>query len=302
MNGISRVMVSVALLGACAGAMRLTMERIDIPHTKGQLHTARVATSKAKKMELQMYLPLVRDFFVHSGVAGRVAGTYRATQANALRLRDSTNSTGPLVKDLTRISLETGGDSSYKSFFMASPNTIGQGELRLPKGIPLDIKVLLGGYQTANYISFDLQDLDILNFNTIDLEPHRYNLNFIMPKGSPKSTFWVRNDLGQTQIRFEKPSQGRMALASAKGFLDIALWAEFPLNVVIIGKVSDAQALRQRLEVVSPLIKWEDPQPVKWKGAQIADVTWYINGKTKNATKDSFLLEIQLGESARVRL
>jgi major membrane immunogen (membrane-anchored lipoprotein) len=56
MNGITRVVISVFLLGVCAVAMRFTMQSMPSGEFKRQLLTARLDTKKLKKLMLKFRL------------------------------------------------------------------------------------------------------------------------------------------------------------------------------------------------------------------------------------------------------
>ncbi len=300
MNGLARVGISLLLLGACAVAMRFTMVNVDLPHTKRKLHTGKVDTSKAKKIELQIGLRNTTAFYMKSGVAGRIAGTFQSTDANHFHLRDSTNSTRPIVKDLTRIDLET-GMRSYNNFFTTRPNTDGGAELRLPTDVPLEILVIsdLFGYpQQRTNLFFDLRGVDIQRFSFPHGASNPVDMVLEMPKGSLKTDFWIKNDFGQTRVNFDQASQGNLNIESNNGLADIRMSSETSINVVIMGKATNAKAFRQRLTNMDPNIVWEEPQTnqVFVKGG------WYMTGKTKNTNQNAFRFLIQLGENGRVSL
>jgi hypothetical protein len=293
MNNIARIIGSVVLLGACAVGMRFTMQTVDIPHTKGKLHTARVDTSKAKKIELQVYLPTAQRFDAQVGVAGRMAGTFRASEAFSLRLRDTTESTRPKKENLTRIGYET-GLSTYTNFLTNRPDTYGAAELRLPRDVPIEMYI---DPQEVEVASFDLQGADIRDFN-LPSDRHRANIDMKMPLGSAKAQFYIRNDTRLTRVGFSLPSQGTMQIYSDRGAVVIDTYAKIPMQISIVGNAPSAAAFRERVLKNSYLdFVWDEAKP-----HMFPEFGYYLIGNSKTTSKTPFKLFIQLGEQARVRL
>ncbi len=297
MNGLARVGISLLLLGACAVAMRFTMDNVDLPHTKRKLHTARLDTSKAKNIDLLVFPQGVGNFSIRAGEPKRITGTYQATAASELRIQEGEPQLGK--KDINSVRYET-NSSSYLSFFLSRPYTTGSGELRLPKDIPFNIQILFDNWdKTRINANLNFQGLIVQDFSLRSGDIQAMDLNLKMPQSNPKTRFSIRNDMGFTRVYFDQTNQGVMNIASKNGLVDIRFVPQTSLNIFIIGKAPTAQAFRQRLlSSLNPDIVWEEPKTIQnlEKGA------WYLNGKTKNATQNSFLLEIRLGEKAQVSL
>jgi hypothetical protein len=298
MNGITRVLISLFLLGACAVAMRFTMYNVDLPHTKPKLHTARLDTSKATKIDLQIYCPDMANFQIRAGEPKRIAGTYQATDASELRIQESEPQLGK--KDINAVSYQT-SLRSYLGFFLGRPRTTGSGELRLPKDIPLNIQLVFDNWDNTHVTaSVDLQGLNVQDFSLRSGDIQAMDLNLKMPQNNPKTRFSIRNDMGFTRVYFDQTNQGVMSIESKNGLVDVRFTPQTSLNVFIIGKAPNAQAFRQRVPFSSlnPKIVWDEPKAIQ----NLEKEGWYISGKTKNATQNSFSLEIRLGESAQVIL
>ena len=160
MNGITRVGISILLLGACAVAMRFTMYTVEVPEAQTQLHTARLDVSKFKRIKLKIETLDADSFYIKPSVAGRIAGTYFASIASGIRLVDATQSSSPQEKDTTLVQFLTGLNSSTR-FLLNDPEIPRMAELRLPRGIPLSLEIIMPNRRTYPNLSIDLRGLEI---------------------------------------------------------------------------------------------------------------------------------------------
>ena len=296
MNGFARVAISLLLLGACAVAMRFTMVSMDLPHMKGQVHSARLDTSKAKNIELDIGLNHTHYFHVRASQAGRIAGTYQATKASVLRIRDTTNSTLPKLENTTRVSFDTGSDV-YTSFFWNRPMISGVSELRLPKNIPLSINLFNHQCNKCSNFTFDMRDLDVQKFNIWGTGDNNFDtLKLFMP--TSKISASVQNNSGRTQLEFNRQSKGSVTVRSQNGTVVVSIPKAVPKRILIFGQAPTRLAFAQKLTL------GESVNDINWEVSQIdpGGRGWYVFGKTKDATSESLSLEIQLGENARVTL
>jgi hypothetical protein len=188
MNGIARVMVSVALLGACAAAMRLTMISFS---PKLTLRTVKTGVDSNGAIQMRLEAP---DIQKKIQIVKRDARGIRVTlpsirQGLWLTPSDAIKENG---KWLYRSTVKTFPDSEFEKYYglFGLPDLDGTLLAELPPHIPIE----LNAYVYAPRMDIDLRGLQISKF---DLNP---DINDPLPISldvfAPNSSF-----SGQTILR-----------------------------------------------------------------------------------------------------
>jgi hypothetical protein len=302
MNGITRVLISIALLGACAAAMRLTMENVDSGTRKRQLLAASLNTKKAKKIDLKIQAQEMERIHIKPSQAGRIAGTYEFTTDALIRSRfsiaDSTLQTAFREKGVL-YAFYNAYSVLKNSYYFGNPLAFGVAELRLPKEVPLSLEFFMQNHQKPPRAFIDLRGLEIDNFNTVFAFANSFEqLNLDMAQGNPNTRYSVRNDNGRTNINFFQQSKGSMRLYSEEGQISISHYAVTSnIAISVFGKANSASNFRKRLSLKNSSLVWGEPKLFTDKNN-----LWVMSGQSKNATEKAFRMQVDLNSQARLEV
>jgi hypothetical protein len=155
MNGITRVMISLVLLGACAVAMRWSLVKADTPEARTKIHTAKISVKDTKEINFNLLTPL----FLENGVTIR-QGSIDSIQANL-----NASETHKIILNRVMIdgilNVTSSFDQLWKTnYFAQSPQVKASSELLLPaqKALSIDAQLF------DNPLDADFRGLQIKEF------------------------------------------------------------------------------------------------------------------------------------------
>jgi hypothetical protein len=288
MNRITRVIGSVVVLGACAAAMRLTMEKVELGATKVKSFTARLDVSKAKSIKMHIEATALEQFFINPSVSGRIASSFLATADRALYLRDNTKLRQSPEKNTAYVSFGT-HTNEFNSFFVGKPATRGIAEMRLPHKIPLSLDVYAIPHLALAHLNLDGLEVKNLQLNPLDYEIKQ--LRVTMPKGSLKATFSVNNKSGHTVLDLMQPIQGRLNIKQEEGLVEFRRYYETHsanIRIAVYGLNNDS-LIASRVQKANPNIVWKELNDGR-----------ALYGVSQKALPNPFVIEIHLGKNAKV--
>jgi hypothetical protein len=295
MNGIARVIVSVVLLGACALAMRFTMQQDTFSVAELQTYKKSVDVSKAKRLHLEIQLGDVKALSLYPRADKKIFATLSAFAADGISLWDNTDQMSTDLnrpKDTTHIQY-TAGVGTWRKFFMGQPETKGVAQLYVPKNKPLSLSM----YSTENANAFiNLTGLTVQRFT---MKPYFNNVDIALPVGSKNARFYIENARGYSSIRFNATLRGNLLLVSDTGLIDLFLnkiVRNKDIQLVVIGKATNAKAFLERLESTAQDVFWNEPTKT------LNPNEWTITGYSGNRETIALFIQISLGRTAKVNI
>ncbi len=295
MNGITRVLVSVALLGACAGAMRLTMYSIEAKEATYQHHFARVETGDVEEVKLFAMMNYnLRSVIIGTGRNGIVAGSYAATQADSITID------GQAQDGVFEANYDLWAFNHSGFLFNNRPSPLNDANLRLPPNVPLNVEVSMNS-EAQTRVQIDLRSLHIRKFLfASDKAPKSVSL--YVPKANDDSSIVISNYFGSNSIYITEPNEGKLNVASPNAATILYLKKEIPVRLRIrIKAASSADALRR-------ITKWSGLEEIQFESVdfsasgikEVANIHWFVYNP-KNTTKELSVV-IDLGQTGSLTL
>jgi hypothetical protein len=293
MNNITRVLVSVVLLGACAAAMRFTMFTVDAPASKRQLHSARLAVQKAKEIKFHIEAQGVDGFIMQAGQAGRVAGSVLGAADDQLNLVQNTK------KGSTEY-IYSVGKKTHQNFLWSKPTFRKDAEVRLPLGVPLMLEVFVDNNSGIHQSQIDLRNLNIKKFSL----DHSFSngsrrIQIRLPRSQPGTEFFLGAGRDVLQVEIDKNTQGYMWIPAypKAGNISIATDPQKALEIIVTGHDKSGDGLKKRLSHnFGKELKIQEP---RFLGRTTDGKNeWVIVIKTKSDSKNPFKIDIQLGKQS----
>ncbi len=293
MNGITRVLISLFLLGACAVAMRFTMATVDVPASKRQLHNARLAIQKAKEIKLHIEAGDVNGFIIQAGQAGRIAGSVQGAADDQLYLNQYADKGS--VEYTYNI-----GKRTYQNFLWSRPRLRKDAEVRLPLGIPLLLEVSVENNFGTHNSQIDLRNLNIKRFDLVHSfsdSPRQIRLR--LPNSEPDTEFFLAMGRDTIQVEIDKNTQGYLWIPAylKAGIISIGTDPQKALEIIVTGYDKSGDGLKKRVShSFGEELEIQEPRFVQ--RTMEGKNEWVIVMKTKSNSKNPFKVEIQLGEQS----
>ncbi len=231
MNGFARVMISVALLGACAYGMKFTMKTVEVPELTPVPHKWSQKISENTKLLKVHYEGSgnITAVNIGMGAQNRVEAQYDANQADEFsgNILPLTNS--KLKQDGTLEASIVSNAKSQSYFFGIPPVMPRTVKIHFPPNIPLDVEnIHILGDLNAN---IDLRGLNIDRFSylrnimTDDVNMNQFmGMQFIslyLPPSKISTTYFVENQIGSTSVFIDPLSRGKINLKIDAGEINI---------------------------------------------------------------------------------
>ncbi len=289
MNGLTRVVISVLFLGACAIAMRLTLVKTEVLEVQPQKHSATLAIKQAKAVQLHIESGhFMSQLGIQDGQDSLISGLYNASRADQLTLTKD-NKNGMLNANLIF------GKLVNTSFMTTAPNKPSTGNISLPKNIPLSIEVFASELQET-FFQFDFKNLQIQKFNFDSLNTASL-ISLIAPAAIKNAEINVKNSKGKTNALITPQTQGKFVFFNEAGNLVLALSKNPSMKILIIGNANTKTDLLERIQFMAGY----SPSDFQYINPKDLNVTFFkkqkwllYNAKVKNPKVD---ILVDLGET-----
>jgi hypothetical protein len=265
MNGFARVMVSVALLGACAYGMKFTMKTVEVRDAEPTVHEWKSAVRSDTKLLKVEYDTLGKTdgISVVSGEKGSIKAEYSASKADQLegtisRLDKFPDTPFPSQKVNLFLALQ------YNSKFLYGRPQMNKGSfINLPKNTPLDISISEESRTSNSFSSyFDLRELDVVNFKyspylmgDFDLtKENAYNSNAVdvkLPESQKTTNIHINNSYGPTSVTISKLSRGKIRIEADQGSISIIMPKNLNAKLRIFGNADSISKFDKRTKINS---------------------------------------------------
>jgi hypothetical protein len=241
MNGVTRVLISVLLLGVCAVAMRFTMFRVDVLQAKTQIFTGRIQVGKIQEIQLKADMTDIQNIIsVNAGLDGVISGSYHGSQADNLKLSSK-------IQDGALQTFFKTGQAYYDSFILSrKPLGIGVTNLLLPPKIPLFVEMFSNSDESTK-IDIDLQKLMIKEFKLTNYQTAK-TVNLSMPVMDAESKIEIQNELGETNIWMSKATRGKLRLENSNGRTILYIKKNLPVRFKIFGNDNAEAGFQRRVQ------------------------------------------------------
>jgi hypothetical protein len=243
MNGVTRVGLSVLLLGTCALAMRFSMVKTPVLESVKQNHDAKIAVGKIEEINLHFEaVNSQKEVYIRSGQKGFISGRYQASQADHLFLSGKTTD-GALDVNFNA------GKGIYTSFLIDRPEDIGITTMNLPPEVPLFIDAYINDSKPKKVV-FDLRGLNIQKFTLPKIMDSKIDtLVFYTPVGTSDTEMEIGGLINKANVWVAPKSKGSLMINARNGQVNIVGHKNTAVYFSIHGSAINAEAFAHRVRL-----------------------------------------------------